>query len=307
MKSLQLLVASLDTLLYFPLHHPIAYSCLDRFLISHHHLAALIVCYIHSDFCQFLAFRKSFYRNSSSLLISPTLEIPIQLEKRNMFSRSIFVATATLIFIDGLLALQVTSPATGATWSTSSPNTVAWTSVASDPSSFDVVLVNNDPNCAPTGTSQVVQRNVSTAQGSHQIGAFSSVKPCDGYQINLVAPNNGILAQSAPFNLTGTTSASINSTVTPSASTSGSFNVTHTAANSTSNATSSTRQSFSGDNTKPNSTSTRSGNVNQGGMFSNNNSANPAGSANNVGATYHTLKSLSVALILSAFTALALL
>lgn len=202
-----------------------------------------------------------------------------------MFPRTILLATASLIFIDESLALQVISPAAGAIWSINTFNTVVWTSVATDPSSFDVVLVNNYARCAPTGTSQVVQRNVFTASGRIQIGALSSAKPCGGYQINLVASNNGILAQSAPFHLTRRAVSPINATVTVPPLRSGSSNVTYTSANSTSKATCSFRQSPSRNKTHSTLTSSAE-NANQGGILPYNNSASPVRGASDAADSY---------------------
>ncbi|POW14831.1 hypothetical protein PSTT_02656 [Puccinia striiformis] len=136
------------------------------------------------------------------------------------------LACLIAIFLNGILALNVTSPTGTSQWdrqltdqpshgppiSLQATNTLTWTSVATDPKTFDVVLTNNDPACAPTGFTQAIKQNVTTTDGKFDISGVSSVKACGGYQINLVAPstpdnsanNTGILAQSAPFNVTAT-------------------------------------------------------------------------------------------------------
>lgn len=111
----------------------------------------------------------------------------------------VILSSAFLILLEGFLALQVTSPTENAMWSFKKAHTITWTSVSTDPKSFSVVLVNNSANCAPTGWSRVIKHNVRTARGHHKIGPLHSVKACEGYQVNLVAKNNGILAQSPQF------------------------------------------------------------------------------------------------------------
>lgn len=106
-----------------------------------------------------------------------------------------------LFSIDGLVAIQVTSPNANSVWNLKSANTVTWTTVSTDPSTINIVLANQNANCAPTGTTQVIKENVSTSDGKYEISGIPDVKDCAGYQINLVSTsNNGILAQSAPFN-----------------------------------------------------------------------------------------------------------
>lgn len=124
-----------------------------------------------------------------------------------MISSSVLVCL-TPLFIDGFMALKVTSPCRTSTWNLQNPNTVTWTSVATDPKKFDIVLVNNNPKCAPTAMSQVIKQGVSCSDGKFDISGISPVKPCGDYQINLVAVDaadsysSGILAQSAPFTVT---------------------------------------------------------------------------------------------------------
>ncbi|KAI9615868.1 hypothetical protein H4Q26_011119 [Puccinia striiformis f. sp. tritici PST-130] len=114
------------------------------------------------------------------------------------------LACLIAIFLNGILALNVTSP-TG---------TSQWDRQLTDQPSHGppIILTNNDPACAPTGFTQAIKQNVTTTDGKFDISGVSSVKACGGYQINLVASstpdnsanNTGILAQSAPFNVTAT-------------------------------------------------------------------------------------------------------
>lgn len=52
-----------------------------------------------------------------------------------------FTAAAFLAFVSSALALQVTTPANGATWESDSYQLIAWKKVPTDPSSFAVTLV----------------------------------------------------------------------------------------------------------------------------------------------------------------------
>jgi len=203
-----------------------------------------------------------------------------------MLSHSTLFTVASLVFMDGWQALQVTSPAAGTIWSLNTPITVTWNSVASDPSSFDVVLVNNDANCAPIGTSQVVQSNVSTSDGHCQIEAASSVKPCGGYQINLNSPNGGILAQSARFNLSDTPAGPSNST-------------------NDSQVLSNNSTSTGSGGPKEGSKSATSGDTKQGTFLSNSTSSKPSGSKDSAAVTDVLLQSWSIFLTLTASAFLA--
>ncbi|KNF03844.1 hypothetical protein PSTG_02936 [Puccinia striiformis f. sp. tritici PST-78] len=128
-----------------------------------------------------------------------------------------FLACLTPIFLNGLLALKVTSPTENSQWDLQATNTITWTSVATDPKTFDIVLTNINPSCAPTGFTQAIKQNIASSDGKFDISGVSSMKACSGYQINLVAsstPDNsahnaGILAQSAPFNVTQTSGPSM--------------------------------------------------------------------------------------------------
>lgn len=121
-----------------------------------------------------------------------------------MFSRSgLIFATEAIVFMQGLSAIQITSPTKDSNWNLKEANTVTWTSVDTDPSSFSVALTNNNANCAPTGFSQPISQNVSTASGHFEVPPQSSVKSCGGYKIAFQAQNNGILAESAPFMVNG--------------------------------------------------------------------------------------------------------
>jgi len=138
--------------------------------------------------------------------------------------RAFSVLSASLLFVATALGLTVTTPVEGALWdATQNTQTVSWSSVSSDPSSFTISLVNMAvyPN-----TNDVLQQNVLTSSGSATVNAPSSGWPTgQGFQINLIQVNptgTAILAQSQQFNITGNTtpfsssSSSVKSSSTPS-------------------------------------------------------------------------------------------
>jgi hypothetical protein len=157
--------------------------------------------------------------------------------------RSFSVLSATLFFVVATLAITVTSPVEGAFWDASkSSQSVSWTSVSSDPNSFDISLVNMvrfylflpcQHSCSRfirsfyaaaficsrqvvfPNINIVLQQGVSTSSGSATVNAPSSGWPTgQGFQINLLQTNPtgvGILAQSKQFNITGIPSSSSSS------------------------------------------------------------------------------------------------
>jgi len=101
-----------------------------------------------------------------------------------------------------ILGLTVTSPAGGDLWNPSSPLKVQWSSVSTDPSTFDVKISNQDANTFPTGFSQDLKKGVSASDGSLSISDITGLKDGPGYTVNLISGSNGaILAQSQPFNV----------------------------------------------------------------------------------------------------------
>ncbi|KAL9623627.1 MAG: hypothetical protein Q9160_002083 [Pyrenula sp. 1 TL-2023] len=145
-------------------------------------------------------------------------------------------------FAASALAIQVTSPAQGSSLDLSKDNKITWASVSSDPSSFQIQLVNQAVNPPVTTT---IADNVQTSSGSFDLKSVKDVTPGQGYQINLVSTssqNQGILAQSAQFTVAKagdtTTSASFSSS-TPSGSSAFSTS-TSTSGSSSSGSTSAT-------------------------------------------------------------------
>ena len=91
---------------------------------------------------------------------------------------------------------MVTSPGANSSLDLSKQNTITWTSVSSDPASFNIVLVD-----ATTSNTKVVGQNVQTSSGSFNVSAQTGVIPGLDYTFNFQRTGNdqGILAQSGRF------------------------------------------------------------------------------------------------------------
>ncbi|KAF7592534.1 hypothetical protein BBP40_012758 [Aspergillus hancockii] len=144
-------------------------------------------------------------------------------------------------------ALQVTEPKKNEDVDLSSSFTVKWDSVDTDPSSFDLYIVNN---AVYPSVEQKIASNVDTSKGSYSISGLSGLTNGKGYQINFLsnsAKNSGILAQSQQFNGEGasesSSSASATKTKTTASSTGTSTASTGTTASSTGTASSSSSPS----------------------------------------------------------------
>ncbi|MCJ1398335.1 Mucin-21 [Xylographa trunciseda] len=137
------------------------------------------------------------------------------------------------------LAIVVTSPDDTTTWSDSGKNTIKWTSVNTDPSTVNIVLINNAvyPN-----TAMNIASNIQTSSGSYTVDSLTGTG--GGFQINLMSTTNDqILAQSKNFTLSNTSPASgggssvSSASMTSSTSTSAAASSTSTASPSTSSTT----------------------------------------------------------------------
>ncbi|RDW87071.1 GPI anchored serine-threonine rich family protein [Aspergillus mulundensis] len=137
-------------------------------------------------------------------------------------------------------ALQVTQPEKGAEIDPSDSFTVKWDSVSTDPSSFDLYLVNN---AVYPSVEKKIASDVDTSDGSYIIDSISGLEKAGGYQINLFsneAHNTGILAQSEQFNVTSSDTTSSSSATPTSTSTSTSTSSTSTESETTSTPSTST-------------------------------------------------------------------
>ncbi|OJJ69628.1 hypothetical protein ASPBRDRAFT_45988 [Aspergillus brasiliensis CBS 101740] len=154
-------------------------------------------------------------------------------------------------------ALEVTSPKKGEDVDLSSSFTVTWDSVSTDPSTFDLYLVNN---AVYPSVEKKVASNVDTSKGSYTVSGLSGVTDGNGYQINFLSTstqNSGILAQSQQFTVEGgsssTTTASASLTTSASSSSTSGSTSTGTETSSSSSISSS---SSTGSTTTSESTST---------------------------------------------------
>ncbi|KKK13925.1 hypothetical protein ARAM_001526 [Aspergillus rambellii] len=200
-------------------------------------------------------------------------------------------------------ALSVVEPKEGADIDASDSFTVKWTSVSTDPSSFDLYIVNNAVY-PPVETK--IASDVETSEGSYTVDNVSGITKGHGYQINLLsdsAQNSGILAQSQQFNITGAASSSSSSTssssTTSTSSTSTSTSSTGTSTTSTTLTTSgATTKTTSGSSTSAGSATTSSGAASSSGVKANETSSGAA--------SVHTGAGVALAVPLTAGTGLLL-
>lgn len=109
--------------------------------------------------------------------------------------------------------LSVDEPKKGAEIDASGSFDVKWSSVDSDPSSFDLYLVNN---AIYPSVNKKIATGIDTSKGSYTVKGVD-VSAGHGYQINLLSDstqNTGILAQSQQFNVTGSSDSTATTTAT---------------------------------------------------------------------------------------------
>lgn len=92
-----------------------------------------------------------------------------------MLKLSLFTLAASLVS-----AIQLLAPPTGSTVAKGSGYTVRWTSVDTDPTSFDIALV-NFVNYPPTTI--VIARNVQTSAGKFDVTIPCSAAASSGFQM----------------------------------------------------------------------------------------------------------------------------
>ncbi|KOS48505.1 hypothetical protein ACN38_g557 [Penicillium nordicum] len=117
-------------------------------------------------------------------------------------------------------AVNITEPAKGADVDVSGSFTVKWTSVNTDASAVDIVLINNA--VYPT-VSEKIASGIDTSKGSYTASGLKGVTNGSGFQINLLstdAKNTGILAQSEQFDVSEAKSSSATTTASGSSTSS---------------------------------------------------------------------------------------
>ncbi|KAJ5292968.1 Alpha/beta hydrolase fold-3 [Penicillium atrosanguineum] len=108
--------------------------------------------------------------------------------------------TSLMAFAVSAAGIVITSPRIGEKIDFSKPVTIKWQRVSTDPTTVDIVLVNEDVYPPVTET---VASGVDADMGSYTIKAHKEdVSVSDtggGYQVNFLSPSGGILAQSQQF------------------------------------------------------------------------------------------------------------
>ncbi|KAJ5118166.1 Cell wall beta-glucan synthesis [Penicillium bovifimosum] len=115
--------------------------------------------------------------------------------------------------------LMITEPENGNAIDVSVPFTVKWSSVETDPKTFDIVIVNNN---AHPRVEERVASGIDTTKGSYTVPGLKDIDHGIGYQVNLVSntvPNTGILAQSPQFEVVPPAKGLSNASTTEGAST----------------------------------------------------------------------------------------
>ncbi|KAJ5661971.1 uncharacterized protein N7477_009587 [Penicillium maclennaniae] len=111
--------------------------------------------------------------------------------------------TSLVAFAVSAAGIVITSPKIGEKVDFSEPVTIKWQRVSTDPTTVDIVLVNEDVYPPVTET---VASGIDTDKGSYTMKAHSKdVSDTDtgaGYQVNFLSPSGGILAQSQQFKVT---------------------------------------------------------------------------------------------------------
>ncbi|EAW12375.1 GPI anchored serine-threonine rich family protein [Aspergillus clavatus NRRL 1] len=144
-----------------------------------------------------------------------------------------FTLTLLTALVGTAAAISITSPKKNEEVDLSHSTKVEWTTVNTDPSSFDIYLVKM--NSYPP-VNKLVGEDVKASDGSFTIQGVTAAEGA-GYQINIVSNdplNSGILAQSQQFNVSDSSASSSSS----SSSSSKSSTATETSSSTSSTATS---------------------------------------------------------------------
>ncbi|GKZ46831.1 hypothetical protein AbraIFM66951_009989 [Aspergillus brasiliensis] len=115
--------------------------------------------------------------------------------------RFLNIVISMMAFAATALAITITQPKNGDQVDFSKPYTIKWTTVASDPSNFTIMLVNM--NSQPTVSKKIA--NVKTSDSQYTVDKVIGIPVAEGYQLNAesnTTQNTGILSQSQQFNVT---------------------------------------------------------------------------------------------------------
>ncbi|GIK05450.1 hypothetical protein Aspvir_009560 [Aspergillus viridinutans] len=136
-----------------------------------------------------------------------------------------FALTLTAL-VGSAAALSITSPKKDQDVDLSEKTTVEWSSVSSDPSTFDIYLVKM--NSYPP-VNKLIAENVKTSDGSYTIDGLSTDSG-SGYQVNFVSKdpqNSGILAQSQQFKVESSGSSTTSDSASSNTATGSSSTASH--------------------------------------------------------------------------------
>lgn len=107
-------------------------------------------------------------------------------------------------FVASAAALEITEPTTGASWDLSKTNTIKWKSVSTDPTEFQLFLVDKSPSTGEVQTK--ISDKVKTSDGKYDLTNFViATKPGSRYSVKAIAvtqTNSGQLDESEVFNVT---------------------------------------------------------------------------------------------------------
>lgn len=128
-------------------------------------------------------------------------------DARSALSRCLVRRRACTANPESCSAITIPGPQQGAKLDFSGSNTISWTSVTTDPVSFEIVLVS--PNNS-TIAQYVITESVNTTENKYSFSNFVTAVG-DNYQINFignVGTNRGIISQSQTFAVTKSSVAS---------------------------------------------------------------------------------------------------
>ncbi|KAL7417349.1 hypothetical protein BDY24DRAFT_374568 [Mrakia frigida] len=117
------------------------------------------------------------------------------------------LAPLSLLLLAGsALAVSITKPSAEEGWTSTGPNEIVFSAVSTDPTSWDVLLVNQNKSLLASSVTLVTKQDAATTTitispvcGSN----LTSYPVGEGYQVNFVNTTSGqIVTQSNQFNIT---------------------------------------------------------------------------------------------------------
>lgn len=162
-------------------------------------------------------------------------------------------ATAALLLATAAQAISITSPTNETTVTAGVAIDITWSSVSTDPSSFEIVL--QTPSTSSISTTTITD-DVETSAGSYSYTPSSDLEG-ENYRINFLnSTTSAILAQSDYFTIEAGSATASSSSTSGSSTSSGAS--TSTGASTTASGTSAATTSVVASGTSSNSSSTDS-------------------------------------------------